>query len=164
MNKRQILILALSVLAFGFTSCNKDDGTANNCVNNTTGTPTSAELASLQAYLASKNITATLHSGGFYYVIHTQGTGVSPMQSSTVTVKYVGKLTNDVIFDQDQTGTKSFVLSSLILGWRRGLPLIQEGGSITLYIPPSLGYGCSAVGNIPPGSNLIFTIDLIDVI
>lgn len=156
--------MALTALFFILGSCSKDDGTANNCVNNTTGVPTAAEMASLQAYLTSKSITATQHPGGFYYVIHAQGTGATPMLSSTVTVKYTGKLTNDVVFDQDQTGNKSFVLSSLILGWRRGLPLIQEGGSITLYIPPSLGYGCSSTGNIPPGSNLIFTIELIDVI
>ncbi|MBK7558665.1 MAG: FKBP-type peptidyl-prolyl cis-trans isomerase [Chitinophagaceae bacterium] len=37
-------------------------------------------------------------------------------------------------------------------------------GRITLYIPPSLGYGCNQSGSIPPGSNLIFTIDLIDVL
>ena len=84
------------------------------------------------------------------------------MLSSTITVKYTGKLTNGTIFDQNQTGA-SFVLSSLILGWRKGLPLIQKGGSIILYIPPSLGYGCSSVGGIPPGSNLVFDIELLDV-
>ncbi len=163
MNKKHFFLLAFTALFFTLSSCKKDNGTENNCVSNTTGVPTAAEIASLQTYLNSKFITATQHPDGFFYVIHTQGTGASPMQSSTVTVKYIGTLTNDAIFDQDQTGTKSFLLSNLILGWRRGLPLIQEGGRITLYLPPSLGYGCSSGGSIPPGSNLIFTIDLIDV-
>lgn len=161
MNKKYFFLLAIISL-FTLNSCNKDDGTANNCVSNTTGVPTAAEISSLQAYLNSKSITATQHSGGFFYVINAQGSGPAPMLSSTITVKYTGKLTNDLIFDQNLTGTQ-FLLSNLILGWRRGLPLIQKGGSITLYLPPSLGYGCSATGSIPPGSNLIFTIELIDV-
>ncbi len=163
MNKKHFFLLAFTALFSMMSSCSKDDGTANNCVENNTGVPTAAEIASLQSYLSSKSITATQHSGGFFYVINAQGTGPTPMLSSTVTVKYTGKLTNDVIFDQDLTGNARFLLSNLILGWRRGLPLIQKGGSITLFIPPSLGYGCNPTGSIPPGSNLIFTIELLDV-
>jgi FKBP-type peptidyl-prolyl cis-trans isomerase FkpA len=164
MNKKHFFILAIAALSFTMWSCLKsDENAANNCISNNTGVPTTAEIASLQAYLTSKSITATQHPDGFFYVIQVQGTGVSPQLSSTVNVKYTGKLTNDVIFDENQTGT-NFLLSSLILGWRRGLPLIQEGGKITLYLPPSLGYGCTQTGTIPPGSNLIFTIDLIDVL
>ena len=162
MNTKNFFLLAFTVIFFTLTGC-RDKPITNTCVPNNTGTPTAAEIASLQSYLTSKNITATQHPDGFFYIIHTQGTGPTPMQSSTVTVKYVGTLTNDVVFDQDQTGTKSFLLSTLILGWRRGLPLIQKGGRISLFLPPSLGYGCTATGNIPAGSNLIFTIDLIDV-
>lgn len=165
MNKKHFLMLAFAALIFTMGSCLKSDETAaNNCISNNTGVPTAAEIASLQAYLTSKSITATQHPDGFFYVIHVQGTGIFPQLSSTVNIKYTGKLTNDVIFDEDQTGNASYLLSSLILGWRRGLPLIQEGGRITLYIPPSLGYGCTQTGPIPPGSNLIFTIDLIDVL
>lgn len=139
-----------------------DEDTANNCVPNNTGVPTAAEVASLQAYITSNSLTATQHPDGFFYRIITQGTGATPTLASTVTVKYTGTLTNGSIFDQSTTGV-SFVLSQLILGWRKGLPLIQKGGSIILYLPPSLGYGCSSAGAIPPGSNLIFSIELIDV-
>ena len=139
-----------------------NDGTNNNCVANNTGVPTAAEVASLQAYLTSNSLTATQHPDGFFYRIVTQGTGATPTLASTVTFKYTGKLTNGSIFDQSTTGV-SFVLSQLILGFRKGLPLIQKGGSIILYLPPSLGYGCSATGSIPPGSNLIFSVELTDV-
>lgn len=144
-------------------SCLKsNESTSNNCVANNTGVPTAAEVASLQAYLTSNSITATQHPDGFFYRIITQGTGATPNLASTVTFKYTGKLTNGSIFDQSTTGV-SFVLSQLILGFRKGLPLIQKGGSIILYLPPSLGYGCSATGSIPPGSNLIFSVELTDV-
>jgi FKBP-type peptidyl-prolyl cis-trans isomerase FkpA len=163
MSKKHFLMLAITALSFTIGSCSKsDEVTPNNCVANNTGIPTAAEVASLQAYITANNITATLHPDGFFYKIITQGSGATPTLTSTVTVKYTGTLTNGNIFDQNTTGT-SFVLSSLILGWRKGLPLIQKGGSILLYLPPSLGYGCSAIGSIPPGSNLIFSIELVNV-
>jgi FKBP-type peptidyl-prolyl cis-trans isomerase FkpA len=54
-------------------------------------------------------------------------------------------------------------LGQLIVGWQKGLPLISSGGKITLYIPPSLGYGSAAAGSIPANSILIFDIELISV-
>jgi FKBP-type peptidyl-prolyl cis-trans isomerase FkpA len=60
-------------------------------------------------------------------------------------------------------------LGQLIIGWQKGLPLIKSGGSITLFIPPSLGYGNQDIRNssgaviIPANSNLKFTIDLVSV-
>jgi FKBP-type peptidyl-prolyl cis-trans isomerase FkpA len=163
MNKKQFFILAITALSIMMGGCAKSDGdTANNCVSNNTGVPTAAEVASLQSFITSNSITATQHPDGFFYRIITQGTGATPNLASTVTFKYTGTLTTGAIFDQNTTGA-TFVLSQLILGFRKGLPLIQKGGSIILYLPPSLGYGCSSTGSIPPGSNLIFSVELIDV-
>lgn len=162
MNKKHFLMLAITALSFMVNSCGKKSVTENNCVSNNTGIPTAAEVASLQAYITANNLTATQHPDGFFYRIITQGTGATPTLASTVTIKYTGKLTDGSIFDQNNTGAV-FPLNQLILGFRRGLPLIQKGGSIILYIPPSLGYGCQAVSGIPPGSNLVFNVDLTDV-
>ena len=49
----------------------------------------------------------------------------------------------------------------LLAGGRHSL--IAPGGSITLYLPPSLAYGSTAVGSIPANSILVFTIDLLAV-
>ena len=163
MNKKQILLLAIIYFSYTMNGCVKSDAnTANNCIANNTGVPTAAEVASLQAHITTNGLIAMQHPDGFFYKIVAQGTGATPTLASNVTVKYTGKLTNGNVFDQNITGT-TFLLSQLILGWRRGLPLIQKGGSIILYLPPSLGYGCSSVGIIPPDSNLIFSIDLLDV-
>jgi FKBP-type peptidyl-prolyl cis-trans isomerase FkpA len=165
MSKKHFLVLALIGLSFLISGCLKQDvnGSTNpNCVSNNTGVPTASEIASVQAYLTANNITATQHAGGFFYNIVTQGSGPFPTLNSNVTLKYTGTLTNGNIFDQNNAGSV-FLLSQLILGIQKGLPLIQKGGKIILYLPPSLGYGCSSVGSIPPGSNLIFSIELIDV-
>ena len=162
MNKKHFLILAFAALSFTVNSCNKASGTENNCVSNNTGVPTAAEVASLQSYITTNSITATQHPDGFFYRIVAQGSGATPTLASTVTFKYTGRLMDNTVFDSNTTGAV-FALNQLILGFRKGLPLIQKGGSIILYLPPSLGYGCQAVAGIAPGSNLIFSVDLIDV-
>jgi FKBP-type peptidyl-prolyl cis-trans isomerase FkpA len=163
MNKKLLFVLAAITLSLTFLSCIKSQpDTQSNCVPNNTGVPTAAEIASLQTYITANAIAATQDSRGFFYSIVAPGSGTTPTTSSTVTVKYIGKLENGTIFDQSQSGA-TFQLSQLIKGWQYGIPLIKKGGSIKLYLPPTLGYGCNAVGGIPAGSNLIFTVDLVDV-
>jgi len=162
MIRKYFLMLAFAAVAFTQNSCLKSSGTENNCVSNNTGVPTAAEVASLQSYITANSLPATQHPDGFFYRIVAAGSGATPTLASTVTFKYTGKLQDGSTFDSNTTGAV-FPLNQLILGFRKGLPLIQKGGSIILYLPPSLGYGCASVAGIPPGSNLIFTVDLVDV-
>ena len=120
------------------------------------------EVEAIRTYLSANSITATEDSRGFFYRIVTPGTGAKPNACSDVLVNYVGRLTTGGIFDQQVNA--GFNLGSLIKGWRLGLPHIGAGGSMVLYLPPSLGYGYNNVGTIPGGSILIFTIDLKEVI
>lgn len=117
-----------------------------------------AEVLSLKTYLDNNNITATADARGFYYTISKPGSAAKPTVCQTVNVAYVGKLTNGQSFDSNTSAT--FPLSNLITGWQEGIPLIGAGGTIVLYLPPSLAYGSRGSGSIPPNSNLIFTIDL----
>ena len=58
----------------------------------------------------------------------------------------------------------TFPLSRLVEAWRHGLPLIGEGGSMTLFAPSGMGYGPGGAGTtIPPYANLIFNLELIKV-
>jgi FKBP-type peptidyl-prolyl cis-trans isomerase FkpA len=167
MNKKRLVILTLLVSSIQLISClkSKDNGTTtNNCTPNTTGIPTALEIASLKAYLKADSSTTPFDTRGFFYKIITPGTGVTPLLSSTVTVKYVGTLENGVEFDRNNIPNGNvFQLGGLIKGWQYGIPLIKKGGSIKLFLPPTLAYGCNVSGGIPPGSNLIFTVDLVDV-
>jgi FKBP-type peptidyl-prolyl cis-trans isomerase len=117
----------------------------------------------IREYLANHDIEAEKHSSGLYYLISEEGTGSHPTANSVVTVKYVGYLTNGDVFDSTQgSNTATFSLSSLIQGWRIGIPLLKPGGKGTFYIPSELGYGDRNVGSIPANSVLIFDIDLIE--
>ena len=81
-------------------------------------------------------------------------------------INYTGLLSNGHKFDEGKN--VAFTLGSLMEGWKKGLPLIQKGGKIKLYIPPSLGYGSSDIKDnngavvIPANSMLIFDISLLD--
>ena len=114
-------------------------------------------------YIAGNNLNAQPTGSGLYYVIENQGNGSKPNLNSTVTVAYVGKLTDGTIFDQSSSLGATFPLSNVIQGWQEGIPYFREGGSGILLIPSTLGYGSQSVGNIPANSVLIFEISLIYV-
>ncbi|NCA85504.1 MAG: peptidylprolyl isomerase [Clostridia bacterium] len=116
----------------------------------------------IQDYLAQNNITAERHTSGIYYKITTYGAGATPTPNSLVEVFYKGYLTNGNIFDKTTNASVQFPLSQLIEGWQIAIPLLQEGGSGTFFIPSALGYP-NGSSNIPPHSVLIFEIDLVSV-
>lgn len=159
---KKILASVLLLSAF-VLSCSKKDEKCN-LIDSKVVAPAS-EVTSVHNYLSSNGINAVQDPSGFYYKINTQGTGQEVVNlCSNVIVKYKGRLTNGTVFDS--TGTDKTItveLGTVIVGWQKGLPLINSGGNITLFIPPSLGYGPNPSGPIPANSILIFDIDLVNV-
>jgi FKBP-type peptidyl-prolyl cis-trans isomerase FkpA len=156
---KRILILALCISLLS-GSCKKEDACPYSEPNQTAP---ATEVQALQLYLAGASITnATAHPSGLYYIVTNPGSGNNPGQCSGVAVKYTGRLTSGFVFEQ-QTSPVAFTLGGLIAGWRIGIPIVKNGGIIRLFIPPSLGYGNQAVGNIPANSILIFDIELTNV-
>lgn len=153
--KKYLFIFFLPLTGL-LNACSKGDS----CPTVTTSVP-AGEVSNLRAYIQSNSISASEDSRGFFYTISDAGSNSKPSTCSSVTVNYIGKFTTGITFDQNNNVT--FPLSQLILGWQEGIPLIGTGGKITLYLPPSLGYGSKTVGSIPANSNLVFTIDLIAI-
>ena len=102
---------------------------------------------------------------GLRYQVQVPGTGASPHPTDTVTVNYTGTLIDGNVFDSsDRQGHPvKFVLNQVIPGWTEGLQKISKGGKMRLYVPPSLGYGDDGRPGIPPGSVLVFDIELVDI-
>jgi FKBP-type peptidyl-prolyl cis-trans isomerase FkpA len=159
-------ILFILALPFLLASCIKDEPNNTCQLTLSNAVAPASEIASIQNYLATNSITATQHPSGVFYVINNPGSTLTPSACSAVTVKYVGRLTSGTTFEDSNTNNPNgitFTLGQLISGWQIGIPLVQKGGSITLYIPPSLGYGPNASGPIPANSILIFNIELLNV-
>ncbi|MDY7232290.1 FKBP-type peptidyl-prolyl cis-trans isomerase [Hyalangium rubrum] len=96
------------------------------------------------------------------------GTGAEAKAGKTVTVHYVGTLTNGSKFDssRDRRQGFSFELGAgeVIQGWDQGVAGMKVGGLRKLTIPPELGYGARGFPPvIPPNSTLIFEVELLDV-
>lgn len=102
---------------------------------------------------------------GLKYVIATEGKGKSPKATDTVTVHYVGTLTDGSQFDSsiDRGAPIDFPLNAVIPGWTEGLQLMQEGGVAVFYIPSELAYGPRELPGIPANSPLIFWVQLLQV-
>jgi len=97
------------------------------------------------------------------------GTGAAAKAGDSVTVNYVGALTNGTVFDASANhGTSGFTFTlgagQVIKGWDEGIVGMKEGGKRTLLIPAALAYGSQAVGGvIPANSDLIFQVELLMV-
>lgn len=123
------------------------------------------ELKAMEAYLASKKLTAQKTGMGVFVDIKLQGDGPKVDTGKMITVKYTGKrMDTDSVFESN---TYSFVLGKgqVIEGWEQGLQLFNKGGKGTLYIPGFLAYG----KNPGPGSPfkefepLKFDVEIMDV-
>jgi FKBP-type peptidyl-prolyl cis-trans isomerase FkpA len=129
------------------------------------------EIDSLARMLQDSGIVANQATEGYFYQINNPGSGIGISNlCSNLAVTYKGTFFNGHVFDSTATGSVAyFQLGQVIVGWQKGVPLISKGGDITLYIPPTLGYGINPVkdrdGNvvIPGNSYLIFNVHIADI-
>lgn len=138
-------LLLIFTLATIITSCGKD-------------TPG----LTVDAYITANNLSTTELAEGVHIIIHSPGVGFKPNINSNIVIAYEGRLTDGSVFDSNDSYNNT--LSGLIRGWQIGMPEIAIGGSCTLIIPASAGYGSQATSSIPANSTLIFDVDLLDII
>ena len=117
----------------------------------------------LQEISNNKSVYTT--PSGLKYRRLQEGNGKKPKATDRVKVHYTGKLINGTKFDSsvDRGEPIVFTLNQVIPGWTEGLQLMDEGSKYMLYIPYNLGYGEQAVGSIPPGSTLVFEVELLEI-
>ncbi|HBK83382.1 MAG TPA: peptidylprolyl isomerase, partial [Flavobacterium sp.] len=123
-------------------------------------------------------------SSGLEYAFITKGNGVKPEPSKKVFIHYAGYLEDGTLFDSSHEniakaygkydknraetyGYKPFPFEygkkdGLIPGFIEGLQQMKIGDKIVMFIPYKLGYGDNGAGPIPPKSNLVFEVELLD--
>ena len=120
---------------------------------------TVAEKAFVDAAAAAEGA-IVLPSGTVMQII-TEGEGDMPKAEDIVTVRYVGKLSDGTVFDDELSEAVDFEAGRLIKGFTDGLTHMRPGGTYRLVIPASAGYGERGVpGVIPGNSALDFTVTL----
>ncbi len=101
------------------------------------------------------------------------GTGASPRAGQICVMHYTGWLYEngakgkkfDSSLDRGQPFEFPLGQGRVIKGWDEGVATMKVGGTRTLIIPASLGYGASGAGGglIPPNATLIFNVQLLGV-
>lgn len=120
-------------------------------------------------YLASnakaKDIRTTPSGLQYRILIRGKTKAASPSPDDQVTVQYTGKLLDGTEFDSSYThgGPAKFQANHTIKGWQEALGLMKPGSKWQLFIPPDLGYGLNSPAGIPPGSLLIYDVELVGI-
>ncbi len=107
----------------------------------------------------------TTASGLQYEVIKKGFSSTKPKATDKVRVHYHGTLIDGTVFDSSvQRGQPMDIsLTQVVPGWVEALQLMSVGDKFKIFVPPALGYGSRPAGKIPPGSALIFEIELLGI-
>jgi FKBP-type peptidyl-prolyl cis-trans isomerase FklB len=112
-----------------------------------------------------------LQRSGIQYKSIVTGNGPVSDFNDTVVVHYNGYLIDgtkfDSSYDRDEPITMS--IDKFIEGWQKILSIMPVGSKWEVFIPHNLAYGESGVGGpddhvIPPGSTLVFEMELIEIV
>jgi peptidylprolyl isomerase len=95
-----------------------------------------------------------------------EGTGRVIALTDTLTMNYVGSLSDGTVFDESWAKGQplNYPLSQLIKGWQEGLVGLKVGARVHLDIGSDKAYGPTGQGSIPADAPLAFEIDIIDAV
>ncbi len=104
-------------------------------------------------------------ASGLQYEVIEEGNGPMPKPTDRVMVHYTGKLIDGTVFDSsvDRGQPANFAITEVVPGFGEGLKMMNKGSKYTLYIPAKLAYGNNGPGSIPPGSTLVFDVEVLDI-
>ncbi len=104
---------------------------------------------------------------GVEFVVLDEGMGAPVMKNDRINVHYVGRLIEtgdefDNSLDRGQPLPLEVGVGRVIQGWDEGLLEFKRGDIGLLFIPSDLAYGDAESGPIPPNSDLLFYVDIME--
>lgn len=98
----------------------------------------------------------------------TVGTGEEVQLNDCITVNYRLNMADGTVVPGNDTFTTGSPIAfelkegGLIKGWTQGIPGMKVGGMRRLVVPSDLAYGEPGRDGIPPNSDLVFDIEVLD--
>ncbi|WP_109300439.1 peptidylprolyl isomerase [Aquimarina sp. AU474] len=126
--------------------------------------------------------TATKLESGLEIAFVTKGDGVKPKPTDVVNVNYAGYFTDGRAFDTNirekaeehgiLRGNGRYVPipmpyspdARMIAGFKEGAQLMNVGDKTVLFLPSHLAYGERGTGPIPPNTDLIFELEIVEIV
>lgn len=127
---------------------------------------TARNKAAAKTFLAKngqeKGVKTTASGLEYKILVPGDSKAASPAATDTVSVQYRGKLLDGSEFDSSYSRGEpaTFPVSNVIKGWQEALVLMKPGSKWQVFVPPELGYDANPRPGIPPGSLLIFEVEL----
>jgi FKBP-type peptidyl-prolyl cis-trans isomerase FkpA len=157
------IVLSLAFLAI--VSCSKDSGSPVNFDEQLT-----KDIALIDDYLTRNSINAIKDSSGIRYVVNFEGKGEKPLATSNVYFNVRGTVMSNgnLIVDHKERYYDIALndVNSVLPCFRIALPKVKKGSIVTIYSPSGYAYGgtSTADGALPPNSNIIFNVRMLDEI
>jgi len=129
----------------------------------------SKNLKEGQEFLEKNKKNANVHvlPSGLQYEVIKEGTGPKPDSASTVSVNYIGTLTNGDKFESSPAGQPAKLqVNQVIKGWTEALLKMNVGSKWKIYIPSELAYGENPPrqgDKIKPNMALVFELELLSI-
>jgi len=164
-----VVALAVAVVAVFFIFPSLSPFNTPPATSQTTASATSTSTTNQDQIASSTPTVMPTNPTQLEITDETIGSGATAQSGDSVTVNYVGSLTDGTVFDASADhGSTGFTFTlgagEVIPGWDQGIVGMKVGGKRELIIPPSLAYGNQAVGNIiPANSTLVFQVELLSV-
>ncbi|CAM9836571.1 unnamed protein product [Ectocarpus sp. 8 AP-2014] len=96
------------------------------------------------------------------------GGGKIAVPGKNVKICYEGCFPDGRVFDKNNNRRRPLRfrvgMKNVIAGMDRGVEGMRVGGSREISIPAALGYGARGTGPIPPNQDLVFRVELVDVL
>ena len=114
----------------------------------------------------------SLADGAVNVKVFQEGKGEAAKNGETVSMAYIGKLTDGKVFDTNITNPQKgevrpfdFTIGEghVIKGWEVGIVGMKVGEVRELEIKPEYAYGEKGQGSIPANATLIFTVQLLGI-
>ena len=103
---------------------------------------------------------------GVQYRIIEEGEGARPGMESSVKVHYRGSKMNGREFDSSfaRGVPEEFVVNAVLQGWQEVLPLMKQGATWQIFVPPEMAFGQRGKPPVGPNEALMFDLKLVEII